>query len=122
MLHAMDLPTARARIEEATARMNQVYGRPLFDEWAILSLSAKGCLSAYGGPRAEAFRKALPDDVGPLFVATKGKEIHEGDLEFAEHAEGTAYDVLMKIGPVSYLVLNHTGETLANLPTALAMA
>lgn len=77
ILRAMDLAAARGRIENSIAQMNRAYGRPLFDEWAILSLSGRRCLSAYGGPRPEDFRRALPDDVGPLFVASKGKELHE---------------------------------------------
>ena len=89
------------------------YLEMLLDEWAILALPA-GVL-AYNGPRVEQFRRNLPDDAEPLRAKAAGKEFHEGDLEFATDAPGTHYDAFMKIGPQSYLVLNNTARTLAEI-------
>ena len=105
----MDLATARHHIQTTVDRMRACYLRPVFDEWAILAVPAKnGGVVAYQGPRPEAFRRNLAQDAEPLRAATAGKELAEGDLEFVPDAGATRYDAFMKIGPTSYLILNHT--------------
>lgn len=96
--------------------MRAAYLQPVFDEWAILSMSAKGGgVVAYQGARAELFRKNLPNDAEPLRKRAAGKQFAEGDIEFSEDAAGTKYDAFMKIGGTSYLVLNHTGKTMVEI-------
>ena len=96
--------------------MRAAYLQPVFDEWAILSVSAKGGgVVAYQGPRAEAFRRNLPTDAEPLRQRTAGKQFAEGDIEFVPDAADTQYDAFMKIGPTSYLVLNHTTKTMQEI-------
>lgn len=98
--------------------MRAAYLRPVFDEWAILALAGKsGAILAYQGPRPEVFRRNLATDVEPLRSGTAGKPLVEGDLEFASDAAGTKYDALIKIGPASYLVLNHTAKSMAEIRT-----
>lgn len=105
----MDLEIARTHIATTLDRMRVCYLQPVFDEWAILAVPAKsGGVVAYHGPRPDAFRRNLADDAEPLRAATAGKEFAEGDLEFVPDAGETRYDAFMKIGPASYLVLNHT--------------
>ena len=109
----MDLETARRNIETANERMRACYLQQVFDEWAILALPAKsGGIVAYQGPRAEIFRKNLPSDAEPLRAITAGKQFTEGDIEFVPDAADTRYDAFMKIGPRSYLILNHTVKTM----------
>ena len=112
----MDLETARRHIQTCLDRMRAVYLRPVFDEWAVLALAGKaGSVLAYNGPRADLFRRNVPTDAEPLRVRTAGKQFAEGDLEFAADAAGTHYDAFVKLGPTSYLVLNHTGKTMAEI-------
>lgn len=109
----MDLPTARRHIQTCVERMRAAYLKPVFDEWAILALAAQaGAILAYNGPRPEAFRKNLPQDAEPLRAHAAGRDFAEGDIEFAPDAADTLYDAFMKIGPASYLVLNHTTKTM----------
>jgi hypothetical protein len=110
----MDLATARRNIETAYERMRACYLQPVFDEWAILAVPAKdtGGIVAYQGPRAEIFRKSLPRDAEPLRSVTAGRQFTEGDIEFVPDAADTHYDAFMKIGPRSYLILNHTVKTM----------
>lgn len=101
--------------------------KPVFDEWAILALSAPvptgsrppvkstGGILAYHGPRPDEFRRKLPDDAEPLRVRAAGREFTEGDIEFVPDAVGTPYDAFMKIGPGSYLILNHTTRTVEQI-------
>lgn len=112
----MDLETARRHIQQHVDRMRTAYLGPVFDEWAILGLGpAGGSVLAYVGPRAAVFRRSIGADAEPLRARTAGKQFAEGDLEFASDAAGTQYDAFMKIGATSYLVLNHTGKTLADI-------
>lgn len=112
----MDLDTARRYVQTYVDRMRAAYRQPLFDEWAILGVTAgAGSVLAYSGPRTELFRRNLPNDAEPLRTRTKGKALAEGDIEFVADAVGTQYDAFMKLGATSYLVLNHTGKTLTEL-------
>ena len=112
----MDLETARRHIETYVDRMTAAYRQPLFDEWAILGVTGgAGAVVAYRGPRVEAFRRNVGRDAEPLRARTAGKPLAEGDIEFVADAAGTQYDAFMKLGATSYLVLNHTGKTLAEI-------
>lgn len=114
----MDLETARRLIQTYLDRMRASYRQPLFDEWAVLGVTAgAGSVVAYGGPRPEQFRRNVPKDAEPLRARTSGKQLAEGDIEFVADAAGTQYDAFMKLGPTSYLVLNHTGKTLTEIRT-----
>jgi hypothetical protein len=112
----MDLETARRHIQAAVERMRASYLKPVFDEWAILSIPAKsGGVIAYTGPRADEFRAKLREDAEPLRAAAAGKQFTEGDIEFVPNAADTHYDAFMKVGPTSYLVLNHTVKTMEEI-------
>lgn len=109
----MDLETARGHIKVSLDRMRASYTRVVFDEWAILALVGRSAgIVAYGGPRAEVFLRTLSQDAEPLRARATGRKFAEGDIEFVPDAKGTHYDAFMKIGPASYLVLNHTTKTL----------
>lgn len=108
----MDIETARRHIQAAFERMRAAYLKPVFDEWAILSLAPKGGVVAYHGPRADVFRARLIDDAEPLRARTAGQKFAEGDIEFVPDAADTRYDSFMKVGPTSFLVLNHTTRTM----------
>jgi hypothetical protein len=111
----MDLAAARQQIQSSFARMDALYLRPLFDEWAILSLAAQQGILAYSGPRAESFRKEFPEDVKPLRSMIAGRPFSPGEFEFASDAGGTRYDACVKLGDTSYLVCNHTTKEMADI-------
>jgi len=114
-LAQMDLDVARLQIQASFARMDALYGRPVFDEWAVLSPTAKNGVLAYAGPRAENFRQQLPSDTEPLRAVVAGRPLEPGDFEFAAEAEGTRYDACMKLGGKCYLVCNHTTRAMAEI-------
>jgi hypothetical protein len=111
----MDLAAARQQIESSFARMDALYLRPLFDEWAILSLAAQQGILAYSGPRAETFRQQFPEDVEPLRAMLAGRPFDPGEFEFAAEADGTRYDACLKLGSTSFLVCNHTTQEMAEI-------
>ncbi len=112
----MDFDTARRHVQTYLDRMRAAYRQPIFDEWAILGVAGgSGNVLAYSGPRPELFRRNVPKDAEPLRVRTSGTQLADGDIEFVSDAAGTQYDAFMKLGATSYLVLNHTGKTLAEI-------
>src|SRR5688500_1345934 len=112
----MDLATARRHIQTTVDRMRASYLKPVFDEWAILAIPVQtGGIVAYHGPRPDVFRRNLADDAEPLRAITAGKKFAEGDIEFVPDAADTRYDSFMKLGPTSYLVLNHTVKTMQEI-------
>jgi hypothetical protein len=112
----MDLETARRHIQASVERMRALYLKPVFDEWAILSVPATtGGIVAYHGPRPDVFRRNLPEDAEPLRAITAGRQFADGDIEFVPDARDTRYDAFMKIGPASYLVLNNMAKTMTEI-------
>lgn len=96
-------------IRSQLQRMGVLYARPVFDEWALLGLTAAGArVLAYEGPRAEEFAKTLPADAMFLRAAMTQREYAVGDFEFATDAPGQHLDAFMRVGSAAYLVCNHT--------------
>ena len=112
----MDLATARTHIQQHLERMSAAYRRPLFDEWAVLSVGedTRG-VPAYSGPRPDVFRGTLLSDTVPLRAVAAGRKFANGDFEFAVDGHGTRYDALMMLGPTSYLVCSHTEKSLGEI-------
>ena len=111
----MDLAAARQQIENSFSKMDALFQRQLFNEWAILSLTAQQGILAYAGPRSESFRKEFPEDVKPLRAMVAGRTFSPGEFEFALDAGGTQYDACLKVGDTSYLVCNNTSLEMAEI-------
>ena len=97
--------------------MNALYGRPVFDEWALLGLDARGEASVlgYDGPRARRFVEELPVDAAALRAAQASRDYSVGDFEFVHEAAGPGLDAFLRAGPAAYLVCNHTGKAMADI-------
>lgn len=96
--------------------MRIAYLQPVFNEWAILTKPTNhGGVLFYEGPRPERFRKELPSDAEPLRLATKGRPLTEGDIEFVPDAVESRYDAFVKVGADSFLILNHTRKTMTEI-------
>jgi hypothetical protein len=111
----MDLAAARQEIQASFKRMEEVYLRPVFNEWVILSLAAAHGILAYSGPRADSFRQDFPKDVEPLRALLAGRPMVPGDFEFATDAGGTRFDACVKLSATSYLICNHTELEMAEI-------
>ena len=110
----MDLTAAQKEIQGDFKRMHVAYLGVVFDEWAILAGGSKQKgIIPYVGPRPDTFRQDLPKNAEPLRQALSGQELHESNIEFTPQAEGRKHDAVIKIGPNSYLLCNHTGKTIA---------
>lgn len=93
--------------------MDALYGRVVFDEWAIISLAApKGRVLAYIGPRKEGFKKNFRTDVGALREGLLNPKYSVGDFEFARDGVGPAFEAFMVVGRGIYLICNNTVQSM----------
>ena len=108
----MTLDQARKLITHCAEQMEKRYGKPVFDEWAIVSFADKGAILAYIGPRREGFKENFTADAGPLRAGLLSAEFNTGDFEFARHGVGTGFESFIVMGKGVYLICNNTRESM----------
>jgi hypothetical protein len=109
----MTLDQAKQLIQSCSEQMQAQYSKPVFDEWAIISLADnKGRMLAYIGPRKEGFKQNFVDDAGPLRSGLLADRYQVGDFEFARHGVGTGFESFMVVGKGTYLICNNTAQTM----------
>ena len=109
----MTLAKATSLVEGCAEQMNAHYGKPVFDEWIIVSmLEKKEKVLAYIGPRKGHFQKSFMTDVGALRSELANVKNGFGDFEFARYARGTRFDAFMVLGEGLYLICNNTSRSM----------
>ena len=109
----MKLDEATKLIKSCAEQMNARYKKPVFDEWAIISLAEnKGRLLGYIGPRKDGFAKNFLADAGALRAALLSDQTQVGDFEFARDGVGTGFESFMVLGPGMYLICNNTVQSM----------
>jgi hypothetical protein len=94
-------------------QMQALYKKPVFDEWAIVSLGEqKGHVLAYVGPRKDGFKRNFVEDAGALRTGLMGQEQHIGDFDFARHGVGTSFEAFMVLAKGAYLICNNTVQSM----------
>ncbi len=112
----MHLDEAKAIIRQTLSKMNEGYGRPVFDEWAIVDLSRiQGHIYDYSGPRHADFQKSLHDNLIPLREEMREQDLESGDFSFVRHAGGTDFDAFVILKKDLYVLLNHTTRTMEEI-------
>jgi hypothetical protein len=109
----MTLDEVKSLIKTCAAQMDARYGKPVFNEWAVISLAEnKARVLAYVGPRNDDFLKNFANDLGTLRAELVGANYGTGDFAFARHATGTHFEAFMVLGSAIYLICNNTHETM----------
>jgi len=104
------------RTSRAFARMNEIYGCPVFDEWALVIISqGKGQVLHYEGPRADAFVEAFPKDIARLREQFDSREYFTGEFEFTADGHGTQFDAFVKVSDEAYLICNNTQVSMTGI-------
>lgn len=113
----MTTADALTLIRSQLQRMDALYGRPVFDEWALLGLGARGqaVVLGYDGPRADSFAESVAEDAAALRAAQAKRDYGVGDFEFVHEEAGEGLDAFLRAGPATYLVCNHTGKAMADI-------
>ena len=112
----MTLTEARKHIKDCAEEMASLYGRSVFDEWAIvLFAEGKGWILDYTGPRRADFQKNFLDDSATLRRELDPGRLDPGNFEFTRHGSGTRFDAFLVLGKNVILLCNHTGSTIAEI-------
>jgi hypothetical protein len=107
---------AVVRISETVSRMNELYGRPVFDEWALLAVAGnRACVLAYEGPRRAGFVQGLSGDLVPLRAELDGMARDPGAFRFAREADGTRVDACIVAGHAIYALFNATNSCVSRI-------
>ncbi len=110
----MTLEHATKLIGSCAERMNDLYQKVVFDEWAIVSLvQHKAKILAYLGPRKEDFQKNFATDVQDLRAELLSRRHSIGDFEFARHGVGTKLEAFVMAGEGLYLICNNTSQSMS---------
>jgi len=110
----MTLEQASNLIGGCAERMNDLYQKVVFDEWAIVSLvQHKAKILAYLGPRKDDFQKNFAADVQDLRADLLSKRHSIGDFEFARHGVGTKLEAFVMVGDGVYLICNNTAQSMS---------
>jgi hypothetical protein len=108
-------------LEEATnliggyaERMNDLYRKVVFDEWAIVSfVQHRAKVLAYLGPRKDDFQKNFATDVQDLRADLLSQRHSIGDFEFSRHGVGTKLEAFVMVGDGLYLICNNTAQSMS---------
>lgn len=93
--------------------MDALYGQPVFDEWAVISVHEKKArVLAYIGPRRADFQKNFAEDVKDLRTELLAGTHGCGDFGFSRHGVGTQAEAFMVLGQGIYLICNNTAQSM----------
>lgn len=101
----MNLDAAIAHIEKSFSKMNSLYGRPVFDEVAVVGVDGTNLsLAYYSGPRESEFLGDFADDSLALRRELVGERPnHGGEFSFTREGDGAGTDAYICLGPDVYL-------------------
>jgi len=112
----MTLDEATKQIRSCGQKMNDLYGRVVFDEWVVISLAhQKARILFYVGPRNDDFLKNFATDLGSLRASLLQTRYTVGDFEFARHGVGTGYEAFVVLGEGIYLICNNTQASMDDI-------
>ena len=109
----MTLDEATRQIRSCGQKMNDLYGKVVFDEWVIISLAQqKARILFYVGPRNDDFLKNFANDLGALRTELAHARHGVGDFEFTRHGVGTLFEAFLVLGEGIYLICNNTTNSM----------
>ncbi len=113
----MNLEAAISRIRKSFGKLNAAYGRPVFDELAIVGLEGNGLkLHFYSGPREAEFLDDFADDsVSLRKELTSDQTSLGGEFSFTREGEGAGMDAYICLGPEVYLFCNNTEKSMVGI-------
>ncbi len=109
----MNLDAAIARIRKSFAKMNEAYGRPVFDELLIVSRSADAVnLLYYDGPREATIMDSLADETIALRQDASTLNPNAGEFDFTREGVGSEFDAYICLGKDHFLLCNNTRKSM----------
>jgi hypothetical protein len=114
----MNLETAIARIQKSFVKLNEAYGRPVFDELAIVQATGTASLTLhyYEGARENKFLNAMIEDSVALRNDV-GDTLNNvgGEFGFTREGGGEGIDAYICLGPRVFLLCNNTKRSMTEV-------
>ena len=114
LISCMNIELAIAQISKSFSKLDAAYGRPVFDELAVVGLDGGELkLHHYQGPNESGFLADFAD-----YTFALRKELTEdqtalgGEFSFTREGEGASMDAYICLGPEVYLFCNHTQKSM----------
>lgn len=112
----MTLDQAAELIRTTAQRMNELYGKVVFDELAVVAVvQHKVYLLRYTGHRLGDFQTHFLEDTKELRDQLRANKYNIGDFEFARHGYGTKAEAFVVVGDDIYLICNHTSRSMTQI-------
>ena len=112
----MTLEEAMTLIRGCADRMNELYRKVVFDEWAVVSVvQHKTRVLSYLGPRKDDFQTNFAADVQDLRPELISNRHAAGDFEFARHGFGTKMEAFLVLGDGLFLICNNTAQSMTSI-------
>jgi hypothetical protein len=112
----MTLDQAAKQIRRCSQKMNDLYGRVVFDEWVVISLAQhRARILFYVGPRNDDFLKNFATDLGSLRAELMNSSYNVGDFEFSRSGVGTGFEAFVVLGDGIYLICNNTEASMEDI-------
>jgi hypothetical protein len=112
----MTLEQAIELIQNHLARMDDLYGKKVFDEWAVVSVfERKAGILHYVGPRREDLQETFANDIRHFSKELMGGRQHIGHFDFSRDASGVQFDAYIVVGEGCFLVCNNTTQSMAGI-------
>ncbi|MFQ3224615.1 MAG: hypothetical protein ACI8Z5_000865 [Lentimonas sp.] len=111
----MNLESAIARIQKSFAKLNEAYGRPVFDELAIVQVSDVSTLSLHyyeGAREADFLNEMLEDSVALRNDVGDTRNNLGGEFGFTREGGGEGIDAYICLGPRVFLLCNNTKQSM----------
>lgn len=110
----MNLESATSRISKSFSKLDTAYGRPVFDELAIIGLvGGELKLHHYTGPNEGGFMAEFADNTFALRKElTEDQTALGGEFSFTREGDGASMDAYICLGPDAYLFCNHTQKSM----------
>ncbi len=112
----MTLEKAIATIEDHLGRMDALYGKPVFNEWAVVAVfDRKGLILHYVGSRREDLQQTFAEDIRHFKAEMLSGGQYIGHFDFSPDASGQMYDAYVVLGEGCFLICNNTLQSMAGI-------
>lgn len=104
-------------IDERLCGLDNAYGRPVFDEWAVVSTDGR-LVFHYCGQREDSFSIDLADNLVSLRTEIqKDSRVPQtgGEFGFTVDGHGAAFDAYVCLGQGTYLICNNSRKSMPQI-------
>lgn len=108
----MNVEKMEGLVGKTLDRMAAICNEPVFDEWALVSLTDTGLsLVEYNGERYDDFLASFSEDFSALKTVFDAQLPGIGEFAFSYEGAGTGFDAFVCVGNNLFLLFNNTQKS-----------